>query len=74
MTRGRVLRVVDRLLLSDPGGGGGLVWASARSQPPTHPPIHPPTQPYPPPGGGGLCPPPAVTHKHLKICGTTEQN
>ena len=42
-----------RLLLSD-HGGGGLVWASARSQPPTHPSTHPPTQPYPPPGGGGV--------------------
>ena len=47
-----------RLLLSDPGGGG-LVWASTRSQTPTHPPN--PT----PPRGGGLCPPPTVTYKHL---------
>ena len=43
-----------RLLLSDPGGGG-LSWASARAQPPTHPSIHPPTHPtLPPPGGGGV--------------------
>ena len=36
-------------LVTPPGGGGGLSWASARAQPPTHP----PTQPYPRGGGGG---------------------
>ena len=65
---GGVLGMVTRLLLSDPrGGGGGSLDLGQVSA------THPPTQP-PPPGGGGLCPPPAVTYKHLKICGTTEQN
>ena len=48
------LRTQSRPLLSDPGGG--LSWAPARAQPPTHPPTHPP-----PPSGGGLCPAPTVT-------------
>ena len=58
--RGR-LGAPSRLLLSHPGGGGGLVWPSARSQPPTHP----PTQPYPPPRGGGPCPMPS-TCSHIQ--------
>ena len=32
---------LSRPLLSDPGWGGGLSWASAKAQPPTHPPTHP---------------------------------
>ena len=38
--------------------GGGLVWASARSQPSTHPPTPPP------PTEGGLCPPPTQFSAH----------
>ena len=55
-----------------PGGGGGVVWASARAQPATHPPTHPTL-----PGGGGgrvyaLHP---QSHTSIQaICGTTEQN
>ena len=56
--------VVARPLLGDPRGGG-LGWAAARAQPPTHPPIHP-TNHTPPPPGGGLCPAPAVTYKQSR--------
>ena len=49
--------LMTSLLLSDPGRGGGLIWASPRAQPPTHPPTTggllgspgPPVRPNPPP-------------------------
>ena len=56
---GRRLRSIAGYCLVTPGGGG-LVWASARSQPPTHPPIHP-TLPHP--GGGGSMP---STRSHIQ--------
>ena len=60
-----------RLLLSDPGGGGGVSLGLGQVSA-THPPTNPPTHPtLPPPGGGGGSMP--STRSHV-ICGTTEQN
>ena len=47
-----MVETVVRLLLSDPGVGGGVSLGLGQVSA-THPPIHPPTQPYPPPPRGG---------------------